>query len=314
MRRILANPYAPAFALAVVVVMVPLLVPSPFYLRLATLVFINALVVVGLNLLMGYAGQISLGHAAFFAMGAYASAIGPAHLGLPTLASMLAGIVLTGVVAYGVGKPILRFKGYHLAVATLGLGVIVSIVITNEIAWTGGPDGMQVARLWIGSWRVSGVANWYWVAGITLIVAMLGAANLLSSPTGRALRAIHDSEVAAGVLGIDVARYKLLVFVISAIYAATAGAFLALFDGHVTPVTGGILRSIEFVAMAVLGGLGSILGSVLGAAVLVVLPQALTSFHEFEHAILGAILMVLMIALRRGVIPSLQSWLLRGAA
>ena len=159
MRRILTNPYTPAVAVALIVVILPLLVPSTFHLRLATLVFLNAIVVVGLNLLMGYAGQISLGHAAFFALGGYAVAVGPAHLSMPHWLSLLAGVTLTGLIAFLIGKPILRFKGYHLAVATLGLGVIVSIVLANEIQWTGGPDGMPVAALRIGGWRVSGRIN-----------------------------------------------------------------------------------------------------------------------------------------------------------
>ncbi len=129
--------------------------------------------------------------------------------------------------------------------------------------------------------------------------------NLIESPTGRAFRAIHDSETAARTLGIDVARYKLAAFVLSAIYAAVAGAYLALFDALVTPVTAGFLRSIEFVTMAVIGGLGSILGGVVGAAVLVLLPQVLTAFHDYEHVVLGLLMMIFMIFLPAGIVPSL---------
>jgi branched-chain amino acid transport system permease protein len=130
------------------------------------------------------------------------------------------------------------------------------------------------------------------------------ALNLMESPTGRALQAIHDSEVAALMLGVDVAHKKLTIFIISAVYASVAGSYLALFNGHVTPDVAGFLRSIELVAMVVLGGMGSILGSLVGAALLVVLPQALTIFHEYEQALLGLILIVFMIFLRRGIVPS----------
>jgi branched-chain amino acid transport system permease protein len=310
LRRVLINPYTPAAALALLVLLLPSVLSSSFFLRLATLVFINAIVVMGLNLLMGYAGQISLGHAGFFAMGAYAVAVGPTHLGIPTWASLLAGVAVTGLIAFVVGKPILRFKGYHLAVVTLGLGIIVSMVLTNEIQWTGGPDGMPVSRLRLGDWRVSGTSTWYWIAGSALVLCALMVANMLASSTGRALRAVHDSEVAAGALGVNVANYKLFAFVFSAILAALAGAFLALFDGHITPAASGVLKSVDFVAMAVLGGLGSIFGSLLGAALLVLLPQALASLHDYEHIMLGAILIVLIIFLRRGIVPSLQSLLL----
>ncbi len=136
-----------------------------------------------------------------------------------------------------------------------------------------------------------GSETWYWIAALTFLVGAALALNLIDSPTGRALRAIHDSEMAARVLGVDVARTKLAVFVISAIYASVAGSYLALFNGHITPDVAGFLRSIELVAMVVLGGMGSIVGSLVGAAVLVVLPQVLTALHEYEHMVLGLILM-----------------------
>ena len=307
-----AGRYAVVFVIAAIVVVLPLLLPS-FYLRLATLVFIIALAVLGLNLLMGFAGQVSLGHAGFFGIGAYAVAVGPTHLGIPAWAALPAGAALAGLLAFAVGRPILKLKGHYLAVATLGLGLLIGMVFTNEARWTGGPDGMPVARLVLFGWTVRGAQSWYWISGVTLALGALIAINLIDSPTGRAFRAIHDSEVAAAVLGIDVARYKLIVFILSAVYAAIAGAYLALFDGLVTPITAGFLRSIEFVTMAVLGGLGSILGSIVGAAVLVVLPQVLTVFHDYEHIALGLIMIVFMIFLRAGVVPSLAMLILRRA-
>src|SRR5207253_9529234 len=273
MRHLLRNPYAVVVLLAVIVLALPLAVSSTFHLRIAALVFIFALAVIGLNLLMGFAGQVSLGHAGFFGIGAYAVAIGPTHLGVPSWAALIAGAAVAGLIAFVVGRPILKLKGHYLAVATLGMGLLIGMVFTNEARWTGGPDGMPVARLVLFGWTARGTQTWYWISGGTLALGALLAANLINSPTGRAFRAIHDSEVAATVLGVDVARYKLIVFVLSAVYAAVAGAYLALFDGLVTPVTAGFLRSIEFVTMAVLGGLGSVLGSVVGAAVLTVLPQ-----------------------------------------
>jgi branched-chain amino acid transport system permease protein len=299
--------YGIVFAIAVLIAVLPLVLPSTFYLRIAALVFIFSIAVLGLNLLMGFAGQVSLGHAGFFGIGAYAVAIGPTHLGVPSWVALIAGVVLAGLLAFVVGRPILRLKGHYLAVATLGMGLLIAMVFTNEARWTGGPDGMPVPRLQLFDWTARGSITWYWISGVTLVVAALIAVNLIASPTGRALRAIHDSEVASKVLGIDVARYKLLAFVLSAIYAALAGAYLALFDGLVTPATAGFLRSIEFVTMAVLGGLGSILGSIVGAAILTILPQVLTVFHDYEHIALGLIMMVFMIFLRAGTVPGLAA-------
>jgi branched-chain amino acid transport system permease protein len=303
----LLKSYGVVIAIAALIVILPLIMPSTFYLRIAALVFIFSIAVLGLNLLMGFAGQVSLGHAGFFGIGAYAVAIGPTHLGVPSWISLIVGVTLAGLLAFVIGRPILRLKGHYLAVATLGMGILIAMVFTNEARWTGGPDGMPVPRLQLFDWTARGSITWYWISGVTLVIAALIAVNLIASPTGRALRAIHDSEVASKVLGIDVARYKLLAFVLSAIYAALAGAYLALFDGLVTPATAGFLRSIEFVTMAVLGGLGSILGSIVGAAILTVLPQMLTVFHDYEHIALGLIMIVFMIFLRAGTVPSLAA-------
>jgi len=294
-------------AIAAIFVSVPWFFPSAYYYRIGALVFIFALAVAGLNLLMGFAGQVSLGHAGFLGIGAYSVAIGPTHFGMPSWLCLFAGAGLSAAVAFFVGRPILRLKGHYLAVATLGFGLLVAIVLTNEAGLTGGPDGMTVPRLTLFGWSVRGSDAWYWIAGTTFIGGFMLALNLIGSPTGRALQAIHDSEIAAQVLGVDVARKKLTIFIISAVYASVAGSYLALFNGHVTPDVAGFLRSIELVAMVVLGGMGSILGSLVGAGLLVVLPQALTIFHEYEQALLGLILIVFMIFLRRGIVPSVAA-------
>ncbi len=307
MPAILHHRLAPVALAAVIALLLPLLFPSAYYFRVGALVFIFALAVVGLNLLMGFAGQVSLGHAGFLGIGAYAAAIGPAHLGAPAWLGVIAGAAVAGLVAYLVGKPILRLKGHYLAVATLGFGLLVSIVLTNEAGWTGGPDGMSVARLRVLGQAVYGSQTWYWVAAASFCIGAALALNLIDSPSGRALQAIHDSETAARALGVDVARAKLVVFVISAVYASVAGSYLALLNGHVTPDLAGFLHSIELVAMVVLGGMGSIFGSLVGAAVLVVLPQALTGMHEYEHMVLGLIVMGCMIFLRQGIVPALAA-------
>lgn len=307
MRDLLQTRLMPAIVIAVLVAILPLFFPSAYYYRIGVLVFIFSLAVIGLNLLMGFAGQVSLGHAGFLGIGAYAVAIGPVHLGAPPWLCLFAGALLSGAVAFLVGRPILRLKGHYLAVATLGLGLLLAIVLTNETRWTGGPDGMSVPKLELFGWAVRGAAAWYWIAGVIFIGGFVLALNLMDSPTGRALQAIHDSEVAARVLGVDVARKKLAIFVISAVYASVAGSLLALFNGYITPDAAGFLRSIELVAMVVLGGMGSIVGSLVGAGVLVVLPQALTIFHDYEQALLGLVVMVFMIFLRQGIVPSIAA-------
>ena len=312
--RALANQRFLTLALlAVVIAVLPFVFPSSYYFRVASLVWVSALAAVGLNILMGQAGQVSLGHAAFFGIGAYAVAIGPTHLGIPSWAALLIGAVLSAALAYLVGRPILRLKGHYLAIATLG------------------PRGARRARhhhrepldrrarrharrgLTLFGWRVSGSYTWYWVTGGLLLVGTWIALNLDETPTGRAFRALHDSEVAAQVVGVDVARFKLQAFVIAAVYASLAGSALAFMNGFINPDQAGFLHSVELVTMVVLGGLGSVVGSIVGAALLVTLPQALTVFQEYEHLLLGLIIIVAMIFMRNGIVPSLSSLLLRKA-
>lgn len=306
-QRLLSGRAGGLSVLAVVIVALPFLMPNNFYFDVAIKTALNAIVCVGLNLLIGYAGQISLGHAGFFALGAYASAILTARYDWSGLAAMLVGAVSVGVLAFLVARPILRLKGHYLAMATLGLGIIIAIVVNREIPLTGGPDGMNVPALKIGDWRATGTITWYWISVGALFASVVLAQNLVDSPAGRALRALHGSEIAAETVGIDVARYKVAIFVVSAVFASVAGSLFAHAERFVTPVEAGFLRSIEFVTMVVLGGMASTFGAVIGAAILTVLPQVLAGFHEYEHMALGAVMIAVMIFMPKGLVPTLAS-------
>lgn len=297
--------------LALVIVLLPLALPNNYFYDIAILVALNAIVCVGLNLLIGYAGQISLGHAGFFGLGAYGSALLASRYGWPPLAALGAATVAVALVAYIVGRPILRLKGHYLAMATLGFGIIVSIVISTEDGLTGGPDGMPVPPLTLLGFVVQGERTWYWIAGGCLLLAVWIASNLIESPIGRALRAVHTSEIAAEVTGIDSARHKLLVFVVSAVFAAVAGGLTAYYGGFITPGKASFLHSIELVTMVVFGGMASTLGAVVGAAVLTVLPQLLTVLKEYEMVVFGALMMLTMIFFPRGIVPTLAFYVRR---
>jgi branched-chain amino acid transport system permease protein len=310
-QALIGHRLAPVVVIAVTILLLPPLFPSAYYYRIGALVFIFALAALGLNLLMGFAGQVSLGHAGFLGIGAYTVAIGPTVSGVPPWLCVFGGAFLSGAIAFVVGRPILQLKGHYLAVATLGFGLLVSIVLTNEAVWTGGPDGTTVPRLVLFGLPLRGSETWYWIGAATFAIGSAFALNLIDSPTGRALQAIHDSEVASRVLGIDVARHKLVVFAVSAIYASIAGSYLALLNGHITPDVSGFLRSIELVAMVVLGGMGSVFGSLVGAALLIVLPQTLTIFHEYEQVLLGLVVMGFMVFLRQGIVPGIVRALVR---
>jgi branched-chain amino acid transport system permease protein len=299
-------------ALAVVIALLPLALGNNYFYEVAILVALNAIVCVGLNLLIGYAGQISLGHAGFFALGGYGSAILSGSHGWPSWLALPTSCAAVGVLAFVVGRPTLRLKGHYLAMATLGLGIIVSIVVSTEDRITGGPDGMPVPRLALFGWTLRGEHTWYWIAGAALLFAVWLALNLIDSPVGRALRALHGSEVAAETVGIASARYKLKVFVISAVFAAVAGALTAHYAGFITPAKASFMHSVELVIMVVFGGMASIFGAVVGAAVLTTLPQLLTVLKDYEMMVFGAVLIATMVFFPQGIVPTLSRWLARG--
>lgn len=297
--------------LAILVIISPFFFPSNFYYRIGSLIFVNGLSVIGLVVLIGYAGQISLGHAGFAGIGGYACALLPVHLGLhPGLAAII-GAILSGGIAWLVGRPILRLRGHYLAIATLGFGILVSMVLANEAWLTKGPDGIEVPDLGLRDVLelvgidLSNSQFWYWFSGVVMVLGAWVALNLYDSPTGRALRALHGSEIAARTVGIDVARLKLQAFVISAVYASLAGSLLALQNKFITPDVAGFMHSIEMVTMAVLGGAASVLGAFFGAAILTTLPQVLTIFQEYEQILLGLVMMLVMIFMRDGLLPSI---------
>jgi branched-chain amino acid transport system permease protein len=292
--------------LALVVALLPLALTNNYTYEVAIVVGLNAIVCVGLNLLIGYAGQISLGHAGFFGLGAYGSAILAARYGWPPFAGLATAVAGVSLIAWVIGKPVLRLKGHYLAMATLGLGIIVAVVLATEDQITGGPDGMAVPPLGFGSLVLQGEKLWYWIVGAVLLATVWLALNLIDSPRGRAWRALHGSEVAAGAIGIDPARHKLTAFVLSAALAALAGALTAHYSGFITPSKASFLHSIELVTMVVFGGMASTFGAVVGAAILTTLPQLLTALKEYEMVTLGAVMMLTMIFMPQGLVPTLE--------
>lgn len=299
--------HAGLWILALLLLALPLAGPSSYVFDLATRIGFTAVVVIGLNLLFGYAGQVSLGHAAFFGLGGYASAILTTHFGWPPLAALAAGAVGVGVLAFAIARPILRLAGYHLAMATLSLAFIVTVVCINEKRWTGGFDGMPVPPFTLLGWTPEGEKTWYAMAGICLLLVTWGATNLVRSPTGRALQAVRGSEVAARLSGIDVGRAKTRVFVLAAVLASVMGSLMAHQAGFITPAATGLSRSIEFLMMVVLGGMASIYGSIVGTAIVMLLPQVLHSFGSWETLVMGLILTGTLIFMRNGIVPTLDA-------
>jgi branched-chain amino acid transport system permease protein len=330
--------YTPLFALLGVVTLVQLMTfagGKEFYLTQLTMTAYYSLVVIGLCLLMGFAGQISLGHAGFFAIGGYTSAVlttfnfsadAPlvrffANLGILThrqdlyggqflsvhpWAACFAAILLALVVAYAIGIPVLKLKGHYLAMATLGFGTIIfSIVLgTQRFGAADGISGVPPLPLLPGI-SVSGNAQLrvvnYYVAWAIVAAAMLLLVNLINSRVGRALRAIHGAEDASSAMGVDTARYKLNTFMVSAALAAVAGVFLTHFNGGIGPAEASIMRSVRYVAIVAVGGMGSLWGTLIMSVVLNFLSLR-GYFGTLDDAVFGIILILIMLFAPDGII------------
>ncbi len=280
----------------------PHALPNEYYLSICILACLNAVIAVGLNLLMGYAGQVSLGHAAFYGLAAYATALCTTRLGLPIPVGMLAGIALSTAVAWVVAIPTLKLKGHYLAMATLGIGIIVSIVFNEAVDTTGGPSGyVGIPRLALFGYAFDSDRSYYTLMAVVLALVVLASLNLMNSRTGRALRALHGSEKAAQSLGIDIAAHKRLAFVLSAALAGLAGVLYAHYLGFIAPASFGFTFSVQLVVMVVLGGMANVWGSVVGAFFLTALPEALREFEDIDILVYGAILVATVMFLPDGL-------------
>lgn len=245
-----------------------------YLLYILDLIYISVLVSVGLNLVTGYAGQISIGHAAFYAIGAYTSAILQAKLGLPFVITMVLAACFSAVIGYGVGLPAIRLHGLFLAMATLAFGRVVEEALIIAEPLTHGGDGMPVPVATLGPLVLKNdTAAFYYVCLILAVLMTWIALNIVNSRTGRAFMALRESETAAQTNGIDLARYKTIAFAISAFYTGLAGALYAQAVTFIAPDGFTIFLSIKFLAVIIIGGMGSILGSILGAISLIVLQE-----------------------------------------
>jgi branched-chain amino acid transport system permease protein len=298
-------------AFAVAMAGIPLFVHSSHWLSLLVFIGIQTIVVIGLCLLMGYAGQVSLGQAAFYGLGAYTSAVLTVKFGVSPWGAMLAGILFTGTVAYVIGVPIFRLRGHYLAMATLGFGVIVQLAFSQLRDLTGGSSGLPgVPRLAIGEFVFKTDLSYYYLVWTVVLLVLFLSLNIVNSRVGRALRSLHGSEVAAEMLGVDTGGYKLQVLVLSAVFASIAGSLYAHYMIFVSPMPFGFIGSMELVTMAAVGGLSSIWGAPFGAGAVFLLREALRSemskvLHyaggEYQLVVYGVLLVIIMIFAPEGL-------------
>lgn len=301
----------PILIFILTVLIVPIFIPNTYYLGNFVLIGIFTIVVIGLCLLMGYAGQVSLGHAAFYGLGAYSSALLTTRLDLPPLLAMFVAAIITGVIAFLIGTTTLRLKEHYLALATLGSGIIVYIFLNEQVNITGGPSGFSgIPYFSIGNWEFSSEISYYFLVWFFVLLAILFARNIVRTRIGRALRALHTSEIAATCMGIPAFKYKVQIFVISAVYSSFAGTLYAHYVTFMSPSPFGFQASVEFVLMAAIGGLASIWGPLLGVSAVLFLTEFLktvipvfipTAGGEYEIIFFGLILGIVMIFMPQGL-------------
>src|SRR6056297_369830 len=294
-------------ALIVIVVLTGMLVSNAYHLQLLTFIGINTLLALGLNMLMGYAGQISLGHAAFYGIGAYTTAILTVHYAISPWLALPAAILIAMAIAYIVGVPTLKLSGYYLGMGTLGFGMIVHILFREWSGVTGGASGfIGIPPLELGPVSFSSGRNYFYLVWAIVLLSLIICRRIIDSRPGRGLRSIHDGEKAARAVGVNTGKLKLQVFVLSAAFSALAGFLYAHLVYFISPGTFDFITSIRIVTMVVIGGMASIWGALLGASLLTLLPEWLHSFSEFEMVVYGLILMSVMIFLPQGLTRGLM--------
>jgi branched-chain amino acid transport system permease protein len=277
---------------------------NPYFLRIAINVAINIVLAVSLNLVNGYTGQFSLGHAGFMAVGAYMSAwlttvIGPHILtasagafstALFFIVALLAGGIVSGVAGVLVGVPSLRLKGDYLAIVTLGFGEIIRVLLQN-LDQVGGARGLP---------GIPPYTNAFWAYGAAIVTIYVVLA-LVHSTYGRGFQAVHDDEVAAEAMGINTTRYKVTAFVVGAFFAGIAGGLYAHFMQFINPEGFNFMKSVEIVVMVILGGMGNTIGVVIAAALLTILPEVLRAFSDYRMVIYSLLLVILMLTRPQGL-------------
>jgi len=297
----------------VFMILFPFVMPDEYYRSVGIIIGLHAIVTIGLCLVMGLAGQISLGQAAFWGIGAYTSAVLTTKYGLPPLVGLVAAAIVPGLFAFILGRAIAGLQGYYLAMATLAFGYIVQIGITEWEPVTGGASGMiSIPRVpFFGDSELS----MYYLIWAVVSCVLLFSLNVLNSRVGRAFRAIHKSEIAATSMGIDVRRFKLNAFVVSGMFAGISGGLYAHYMGILDPQPFGLHESIKFLTMVVVGGMTSIWGALIGTLLISFISEGLIVMSEFvpglqgdiDTIVFGAILVLIIMFMPEGLVPRIRS-------
>lgn len=275
---------------------------SEYYVHLANMVGISVILILSLNLLFGYTGQVSVGHAAFYAIGAYTTAILMARLQWPFWVGVPASVASAGLAGALLGLPCLRLRGYYLAMATLGFAVVVFVVLQQWQPVTGGAMGIiGIPRPKLFDYTFNNESSYYYLVLVATLFTFFVVRNIVASPAGRAMLAIRESETAAEALGVDVTKYKMLAFTVSAGLAGLAGSLFAPLSRYVSPDAFTLLPSIIILSMLIIGGLGRHLGAVLGGILMVLLPEFIGFVGQFRVLVYSLCVLLVIIFMPEGL-------------
>lgn len=294
-------------AVLVLTLSFPILFQDLFVLRMGTVCLMYIMLALGINLIMGYMGQMTFGHAAFWGIGAYTAAILSTRFGTDFLMDVVAAAAITGCFGFVLGLPVLKVKGYYLTIVTLGFGEIIRLIALNSTELTGGALGIKgISGIRLFSMEFSSPQAFYYVILIMVILTALMLVRINNSRYGLALKSIRDDDSAAEVMGVNVVHNKILTFVISAMIAGAAGAFFAHYISYIDSTSFTTQASQEMCVMVILGGLGSIPGTIIGAAVLTVVPEMIRGLAEYRMLIYGVIMVVMMLVRPQGMLGNVD--------
>lgn len=289
------------------VLIIPLILGKGFYLNTMNFIALYSMVTVGLCLLVGYGGQLSISHAAFFAIGAYATAIFCLRYNIPPLISIFLGQSLSALLAWGIGAVVLRLKGHYLAIATLSFTIIVQVLIKEMVWLTGGLQGLSsIPPISFGGFLIDSDYRFYFIVWPATMLVLLFSLNLVNSRMGRIFRAIKEDEDVARLFGADIKKYKVKLFILSSVFASLAGSLYAHFITFISPVAGSIMFAFDIILALALGGFTLLWGAMIGAASLTFLNEYLTVFADYKRAIYGLALVVIILFFPNGLFLGLR--------
>ena len=294
------------------VLLLPALLGDGFYLNSMNFIALYSMIALGLCLLVGYGGQLSISHAAFYAIGAYSSAIFCLRLGLHPLIAIVLSQCISALIAWGIGAVVLRLRGHYLAIATLSFGIIIEVLL-REMEWlTGGLQGLSgIPVISIFGFNFDTDMRFYYLAWPVTLLLLLFALNLVNSRMGRVFRAIREGEGIAALFGVNVRKYKVKLFIVSSVYASLAGSLFAHYVTYISPAAGSLMFAIEIILIIAIGGYTTIWGAVIGVAAITFLNEYLALFAEYKQIIYGAILILIMIFFPNGLFGGFKDFMVR---